>query len=92
MSPMEIIPASLPPSTTGRWRIRWGGHQRHQFGLAVANLAGLYRLAHDARDRRGQGAACHTGRRSCFYRRIIKGELEFIDNDKLFDPEFVYGK
>ena len=40
----------------------------------------------------GHGAACHTGRRSCFYRKIVKGELEFIDNEKLFDPEFVYGK
>jgi phosphoribosyl-AMP cyclohydrolase len=38
----------------------------------------------------GHGAACHTGRRSCFYRRIVKGELEFIDNEKLFDPDFIY--
>jgi phosphoribosyl-AMP cyclohydrolase len=29
----------------------------------------------------GQGLACHTGRRSCFYRRINSGELEFIDAD-----------
>jgi phosphoribosyl-AMP cyclohydrolase len=27
----------------------------------------------------GQGLACHTGRRSCFYRRIADGELEFIE-------------
>ena len=40
----------------------------------------------------GQGAACHTGRRSCFYRKIVNGELEFIDNEKLFDPDFVYEK
>ena len=40
----------------------------------------------------GHGAACHTGRRSCFYRKIVEGELEFIDNEKLFDPNFVYGK
>ena len=26
----------------------------------------------------GQGAACHTGRRSCFYRRVKDGKLEFI--------------
>ena len=40
----------------------------------------------------GHGAACHTGRRSCFYRKIVNGELEFIDNEKLFDPDFVYRK
>jgi phosphoribosyl-AMP cyclohydrolase len=27
----------------------------------------------------GQGNVCHTGRRSCFYRRILNGQLEFID-------------
>ena len=40
----------------------------------------------------GHGAACHTGRRSCFYRKIVNGELEFVDNEKLFDPDFVYRK
>jgi phosphoribosyl-AMP cyclohydrolase len=42
------------------------------------------------------GAACHTGRRSCFYRRVDKGEggarLTFVDADKLFDPNAVYRK
>lgn len=27
----------------------------------------------------GKGNACHTGRRSCFYRRIEGGRLTFID-------------
>ncbi len=40
----------------------------------------------------GGGAACHTGRKSCFYRKIVNGELEFIDDVKLFDPGFVYRK
>ncbi|MBR0896008.1 phosphoribosyl-AMP cyclohydrolase [Bradyrhizobium tropiciagri] len=40
------------------------------------------------------GAACHTGRRSCFY-RAVKGEggdvsLSFVDADRLFDPAAVY--
>lgn len=37
--------------------------------------------------------SCHTGRQSCFYRKIT-GEktLEFIDADKLFDPDAVYKK
>ncbi len=45
-----------------------------------------------------QGAgACHTGRRSCFYRAIPLGQigdirLEFRDDDKVFDPDAVYGK
>ena len=40
----------------------------------------------------GQGAACHTGRKSCFYRRIIDGKLEVIDEKKFFDPDLVYNK
>ena len=42
------------------------------------------------------GAACHTGRRSCFYRRVTEGEggarLTFVNADKLFDPTAVYRK
>lgn len=41
-----------------------------------------------------QGAACHTGRVSCFYRRIVPGKdgaLERVDGDRLFDPAKVYG-
>ena len=46
----------------------------------------------------GEGA-CHTGRRSCFYRsldleRTTDGPvaLTFVDADKVFDPDKVYGK
>jgi phosphoribosyl-AMP cyclohydrolase len=42
------------------------------------------------------GAACHTGRRSCFYRAVTTGEgdtrLSFVDADRLFDPKAVYRK
>ena len=42
------------------------------------------------------GAACHTGRRSCFYRKVTAGEggaqLSFVDADKAFDPDVVYRK
>jgi phosphoribosyl-AMP cyclohydrolase len=42
-------------------------------------------------------AACHTGRRSCFYRVVPLGQpgaakLEFRDAEKTFDPKAVYGK
>jgi len=43
------------------------------------------------------GAACHTGRRSCFYRAVPLGAredtvtLEFRDAEKVFDPKAVYG-
>ncbi|HMA57941.1 MAG TPA: phosphoribosyl-AMP cyclohydrolase [Pseudolabrys sp.] len=43
-----------------------------------------------------QGAgACHTGRRSCFYRAVPLGKtggvtLEFRDAEKRFDPEKIY--
>jgi phosphoribosyl-AMP cyclohydrolase len=45
-----------------------------------------------------QGAgACHTGRKSCFYRAVplrISGAvtLEFRDAEKTFDPQAVYDK
>ena len=45
-----------------------------------------------------QGAgACHTGRRSCFYRAVplrqsATPQLEFKDAEKTFDPENIYGK
>jgi len=39
------------------------------------------------------GAACHTGRRSCFYRKVDAGEggasLSFVDANKVFDPKAV---
>jgi phosphoribosyl-AMP cyclohydrolase len=52
------------------------------------------------------GAACHTGRKSCFYRKVqlskveaSKGQaskdgalLSFVDADRLFDPNEVYRK
>ena len=42
------------------------------------------------------GAACHTGRRSCFYRKVEKADggarLAFVDADRLFDPDKVYRK
>ena len=42
------------------------------------------------------GAACHTGRRSCFYRAVTTGEggaqLSFVDAERLFDPKDVYRK
>jgi len=36
------------------------------------------------------GAACPTGYRSCFYRKIIDGRVE-IEGEKIFDPQEVYG-
>ena len=43
------------------------------------------------------GAACHTGRRSCFYRAVVGGEaggpkLAFVAAERVFDPQAVYGK
>ena len=37
------------------------------------------------------GAACHTGHRSCFYRRLVGDELQ-VEGEKVFDPALVYGK
>jgi phosphoribosyl-AMP cyclohydrolase len=46
-------------------------------------------------EQHGAGA-CHTGRRSCFYRAVPLGRpgaatLEFRDAEKVFDPAKVYG-
>lgn len=35
------------------------------------------------------GGACHTGHRSCFYRRLEGGELKEV-SERVFDPEEVY--
>lgn len=37
------------------------------------------------------GGACHTGYRSCFYRKIVDGKLK-VFGEKMFDPEEVYKK
>lgn len=37
------------------------------------------------------GAACHTGHRSCFFRRVSGDTLEIISTP-VFDPREVYGK
>ena len=46
----------------------------------------------------GNGASCHVGYRSCFYRSILLGkikneeelEMEFKQKKKIFDPKKVY--
>lgn len=36
------------------------------------------------------GAACHTGHKSCFYRRLEDDRL-VVEDDRVFDPARVYG-
>lgn len=42
----------------------------------------------------GRGAACHTGRKSCFYRQIVSTDgavtLHDLGLPKLFDPSKIY--
>ena len=38
-----------------------------------------------------QGAACHTGRRDCFFWRV-DGDTVVLDKDTLVDPDDLYGK
>ena len=46
-------------------------------------------------DAGGEEASCHVGYRSCFYREIVEEQegpaLRFIESEKSFDPEAVYG-
>lgn len=37
------------------------------------------------------GAACHTGKRNCFFRRIDRGRIEDV-GVQVFDPDEVYEK
>ena len=37
------------------------------------------------------GAACHTGHRSCFYKKIENGSIRVI-GEPMFDPKEVYNK
>ena len=45
----------------------------------------------------GDEASCHVGYRSCFYREIVRSdtdampELRFVEQEKAFDPQAVYG-
>ena len=46
----------------------------------------------------GNGASCHVGYRSCFYRSLVvgkeandTGKLTFEESEKVFDPQEVYG-
>ena len=45
----------------------------------------------------GDGASCHVGYKSCFYRKLTSGEgqyidkLEFTEKKKVFDPKEIYG-
>ncbi|MCA9509342.1 MAG: phosphoribosyl-AMP cyclohydrolase [Myxococcales bacterium] len=37
------------------------------------------------------GAACHTGKRSCFFRKVADGRVTDV-GVQVFDPDEVYGK
>ncbi len=37
------------------------------------------------------GAACHTGHRSCFYKKIENGSIR-VTGEPMFDPKEVYNK
>lgn len=44
----------------------------------------------------GNGATCHVGYRSCFFRHVVRDEtgavsLAFNGDGKVYDPEEVYG-
>lgn len=49
------------------------------------------------RVRQAAPGACHTGRRSCFYRAIVRESpdgpltLAFRDDERVFDPAKIYG-
>lgn len=45
----------------------------------------------------GNGATCHVGYRSCFYRKVVKPDsgavlLQRVETEKVYDPAEVYGR
>ena len=38
-----------------------------------------------------EGGACHTGYYSCFYRKVVDGQI-IVDAEPVFDAETAYGK
>ena len=45
----------------------------------------------------GNGATCHVGYRSCFFRKVSSGDqghitLENVESDRVYDPKDIYGK
>src|SRR3569623_1741379 len=67
-------------------------------GETSGEIQKLLRLAVDCEqdvvlltvEQTGRGAACHTGRMSCFYRVLENGALEDTGEARLFDPKAVY--
>jgi phosphoribosyl-AMP cyclohydrolase len=37
------------------------------------------------------GGACHEGYRSCFFRKVEAGQELIVDQQRVFDPEAIYG-
>jgi phosphoribosyl-AMP cyclohydrolase len=45
----------------------------------------------------GNGATCHVGYRSCFYRKVVRPEsgsvhLERVEAERVYDPKDIYGE
>ena len=67
-------------------------------GETSGELQKLVRLAVDCDqdvvlltvEQTGRGTACHTGRKSCFYRVLEEGRLVNTGEPRLFDPKAVY--
>ena len=65
------------------------GHRQkvHEIRVDCDEDALVYRIEQEG------GAACHTGYRSCFYRRLdAGGGATLLESEKVFDPEKVYGQ
>ena len=88
--------AARPGTSAARAR-RFGARARAPATSSASSRCAstATRTRSGSRSSRGPGA-CHTGRRSCFYRAVPLGKtgavtLEFRDADKAFDPKAVYG-
>ncbi len=91
---------SLRLSLEGREVVYWSRSRRKLWhkgeeGGNVQKLKGMYvDCDGDAivlRVEQVGGAACHTGKRNCFFRRIDEGEIEDV-GVQVFDPDEVYNK
>ena len=62
------------------------GHRQRVHSIAIDCDADAILLQVDQ-----EGAACHEGYRSCFFRELAGGQLAVV-GERVFDPKQVYGK
>ena len=70
--------------------VKGGGCHGYQYGMSFESKMGDDDTVILKVEQVG-GAACHTGHRSCFYKKVENGAVH-IEGQPVFDPKEVYRK